>query len=212
VVNIRETKRAYERKRKLPANSWKTSREPDRRLMQALHVARHKSDFTIFQPWLEKHLDLQKQAADLFGYQHEPYDALLDEYEPGMTATQLEAMFRQLGEAIVPMVRQLVSTSSSPDRSIFARFYPMEKQKQWARMLAQSVGFDFEAGRLDTCTHAFTETVCSDDVRLTVRCNENDPLALTYSLLHEAGHGLYEQGFDGSIKGRQWHKPCPWCA
>lgn len=201
VVNIRETRRAYERKRKLPLELAEDIARTRSQAMQAWRVARQKSDFTIFQPWMEKHLDLQKRAADLFGYQHEPYDALLDEYEPGMTAAQLEAMFRQLGEAIVPMVHQLVSASSPPDRSIFTRSYPIAKQEQWARMLAQSVGFDFEAGRLDVCTHAFTEAVCGDDVRLTVRCNENDPLALTYSLLHEAGHGLYEQGFNREDQG-----------
>lgn len=146
-------------------------------------------------------MELQKRAADVLGYCDEPYDALLDEYEPGMTASQLGAMFGQLGAAIVPMVRQRIGTSSPPDRSIFERFYPAGKQNEWARMLAQTLGFDFEAGRLDICTHAFSETAGRGDVRLVVRCNENNPLALTYSLLHEVGHGLYEQGLSEEHQG-----------
>ena len=200
-VNIRETKRAYDRQRRLPRELVEELAKTRSHGMQAWRTARQSSDFKIYKPWLEKHMELQRRAADLFGYNEEPYDALLEEYEPGMTAAQLEVLLGTLGEAIVPMVLQLASTSSSPDHSILTRTYPAEKQREWAMILAQSVGFNFESGRLDICNHAFTETVCNDDVRLTVRCNENDPLALTYSLLHEAGHGLYEQGVERKHQG-----------
>lgn len=200
-VNIRETNRAYERKRKLPCELVEAIARTRSQGMQAWRTARQVSNFNIFRPWLEKHIDLQKQAADLFGYQQEPYDALLDEYEPGMTTAQLEVLFQQLGKAIVPMLRQVVGASVPLDQSIFSRLYPADKQKEWAQTLAQAVGFDFEAGRLDTCTHAFTETLCSDDVRMTVRCDEKNPLALTYSLMHEVGHGLYEQGLERKHQG-----------
>ncbi len=194
-VNIREIKRSYERKRKLPHDLVEEMARTRSQAMDALRVARQAKSFLLFRPVLEKHVDLQRRAADLFGYETEPYDALLDEYEPGMTARQLETMFSGLREAIVPIIRQC-RKSPPMDRSIFARTYPVDAQRQWARVLTDAVGFDLEAGRLDFCTHAFTEAGGIDDVRLTVRCNPNDPLAMTYSLLHELGHGLYEQNFD----------------
>ncbi|MBU1692428.1 MAG: carboxypeptidase M32, partial [Verrucomicrobia bacterium] len=165
--------------------------------MRVWATARQQGDFSLFRPWLEKILDQQRQAARMYGYEGDIYDALLEGFEPGMTVARLDPMLAAVRERMVLLLESLTVRDKRPDRSLLSRCYPIEKQMAFARDLARAVGFDFEAGRLEKCGHAFTEAIAIGDVRMTIRCVEDDPLASIYCLLHEVGHGLYEQGFVG---------------
>ena len=195
-VNVREVKRSYDRKKKLPTKLVEELARTSSLSQQVWIKARKESDFQQFRPWLEKMVDLKKQAAELFGYEHDIYDALLDGYEQGMTVAQLDPMFAELQERTVPLVAAIVESGKKPDREALERNYPADRQKELGVKIAKAMGFDFEAGRLDVSAHPFCSGLSPFDVRMTTRYNENEPLSSLYGVMHETGHGLYEQGLD----------------
>jgi carboxypeptidase Taq len=103
-------------------------------------------------------------------------------------------LFARLRDQLVPLVRELGSAPRQPDVSICQRRFPRAAQEQFARQVAAAFGYDFEAGRLDVSTHPFCMSMSSRDVRITTRYDENHPASSIFSVMHEVGHALYEQG------------------
>jgi carboxypeptidase Taq len=193
-VNVRETRRKYERARKLPASLVE---EQTRVAVLAQHAwgeARKKNDYPAFAPWLEKNLVLKRREADCVGYAAERYDALLDEFEPGETAANVRKTFEQLRQALVPLVAKIVDSGRKAPLEILERDYPLEAQARLARHAAEVVGFDFEAGRLDVSLHPFCTDLGPGDTRMTTRYDPKYFGDAFFGVLHETGHGLYEQG------------------
>jgi carboxypeptidase Taq len=138
------------------------------------------------------------------------YDALVDEYEPGAQTAELAAVFGALERELVPFVAAITdaarrkttgfvgqaSSSNTPSEAILTRFYPRERQKVFGEAVAAAVGFDFEHGRLDVAHHPFCSGIGPGDCRITTRFNEHDFGEAFFGILHEVGHGLYEQGLD----------------
>jgi carboxypeptidase Taq len=157
--------------------------------------ARAASDFAAFAPHLAHLVGLRREMADALGVPPggERYDALLDGYEEGMRVARLEPLFRRLTGWLVPLVDRLTSAPPPDDDFLHGHF---DGAQQWAFTLEllEAVGFDAEAGRQDRSTHPFSLGMDPGDVRLTTRIFENLPLSSVFSTLHEAGHGLYEQG------------------
>ncbi len=194
VTNVREMRREYDRAVKVPRALVQRLAEVSTIAKDAWAKAREQSAFEVFAPHLDQLLDLNRQVADAVGYEGEQYDALLDEYEPGATAAELTALFASLRGPLSELVRTLGEAACKPDATILSRCYPVEAQKLWCRQTAELMGFDFAAGRLDVSTHPFCSGTCSDDVRLTTRYDENHFSSAVFGTMHEAGHGLYEQG------------------
>ena len=121
------------------------------------------------------------------------YDALLDEYEPGATAAEVRGVFAGLSKELVPLIRAIAEAPRKPDRSPLDRDYPVDRQKVFAEAAAAAIGFDFAAGRLDTTAHPFCTGVGPGDCRITTRYNPRGFHEAFFGVLHEAGHGLYEQ-------------------
>ncbi len=157
--------------------------------------ARKKSDFSLFKPHLEKIVDLNLQVAEALGYQDHPYDALLDQYEPGIRTEQVASVFRQLREALVPLVRN-IKEAKQVDDSVVRKHYPASHQKQFSEQLLDAMGYDRARGRLDVSAHPFTIPLAGDDVRITTRFQETFLPSALFGTVHEAGHALYELGFD----------------
>ncbi len=200
-VNVREVRRQYERQTKLPGSLVEEITRTRSQAMGAWKQAKQDSDFATFAPWLQKNLDLQKQAAECFGYDENIYDALLDEFEPGTTVGQLTPMFDQLKERIVPLLADIRESGAGANTDISQRSWPTEGQKAFAVEMARAIGFDFDAGRLDTAPHPFSDGLAIGDVRITARYKEHIPLESVYCVMHEAGHGLYEQGLNPEDEG-----------
>jgi carboxypeptidase Taq len=200
-VNIREIRRTYDRAVKMPEALVE---EIARVTSQAQHVwaeARRKSDFAAFAPWLGKVVDLKRQEAQAVGYKESPYDALLDEYEVGATAAEITRVFAELRAELVPLVASIAASGKRPRKDVLTREYPVDRQLIFGQAAAAAIGFDFRAGRLDTTVHPFCSGIGPGDVRLTTRFNSRELNQGFFGILHEAGHGIYEQGLDPAAFG-----------
>jgi carboxypeptidase Taq len=200
-VNVREIRRAYDRAIRLPEPLVRELAETTARAHDVWVEARRRADFARFRPWLEKIVALKRQEAEALGYTTTPFDALLEDYEPGETAARLEPVFAELCEALVPLVAAIQATGRRPDASILRREYPLPAQERFGRTVAAAFGFDFEAGRLDVTAHPFCSGIGPGDVRLTTRYDPRDFGDAFFSIVHETGHGLYDQGLDPAHYG-----------
>lgn len=193
-VNLRELRRDYDRARRLPEALVKALAETGALAQEVWVAARRERDFPRFRPWLEKIVALKREQAEALGYADAPYDALVEDYEPGETARHLERLLRDLRDALVPLVAAIADSGKVPDRSILDRPYPVEAQRAFGITAAQAMGFDFQAGRLDVSTHPFCSGIGPGDTRMTTRFNARDLGDALFGVLHEGGHGLYDQG------------------
>jgi carboxypeptidase Taq len=193
-ANVREWRRSYDRKTKIPARLVEKFQRTRSHAREAWGEARKQSKFKIFRPHLQKLMDLHLQFADLWGYTGTPYNAHLDEYEPGARAEDLRELFAKFRPEVVAILGAAVERSAATPRSILSGHYPVAAQQAFNREVAVAMGFDFEAGRIDTTTHPFCSGLGPNDSRLTTRYSEQDFTVSLYGIMHEAGHGLYEQG------------------
>jgi carboxypeptidase Taq len=195
-ANVREIRRAYDRAVKLSKELVEEIARVTTRAQQVWQEARQANDFAAFQPWLEKVVHLKRQEAEAIGYTEAPYDALLDEYEPGATTAEITRVFAELRRDLVPLVGAIMASGRRPRRELLERDYPVDRQQAFGQEAAAAIGFDFEAGRLDRTTHPFCSGIGPGDCRITTRYNLNHFNESFFGILHEAGHGIYEQGLD----------------
>jgi carboxypeptidase Taq len=192
-ANVREMRHSYDRATKLPKRLVEELARVTTQAQEAWVGARAKSEFPAFRPWLEKVLALKREEAHAVGFKGHAYDALLDEYEPGMTSAEVTHIFADLAKELVPLIRAVAESLRKPDRSVLDRDFPTDRQKVFGEAAAAAIGFDFTAGRLDTTTHPFCSGFGPGDCRITTRYNPRAFHESFFGVLHEAGHGLYEQ-------------------
>jgi carboxypeptidase Taq len=192
--NICEWRRQYDRATRISARLVEKLERVRAHARAAWQQARQQSNFALFKPHLEKILTLTREMADAWGYKESPYDALVEGYEPGATAEQLRQLFSELRPALASILAPAVARSAAVPEKLLQGGYPVSAQQAFNRKVAEGIGFDFEAGRIDTTIHPFCTTLGPGDCRLTTRYNEADFVTSLYGVLHEAGHGLYEQG------------------
>jgi carboxypeptidase Taq len=193
-ANVREIRRSYDRAVKLPPELVEELARTTTRAQQVWQEARSANDFAAFRPWLEKIVALKRREADAIGYAASPYDALLDEYEPGATAAEITQVFAALRDELVPLVQAILGSGKKAPHDILEREYPVERQRAFGEGAAKAIGFDFGAGRLDVTTHPFCSGIGPGDCRITTRYNPHHFNESFFGILHEAGHGIYEQG------------------
>ncbi|MCA9254228.1 MAG: carboxypeptidase M32 [Phycisphaerales bacterium] len=193
-TNVREIKRLYLRATKIPTSLVERIARVSTVAKESWQKAREHSNFNTFKPHLAELIELRCQVADAIGYQNERYDALLDEFEPGMTTKEVDRLFGALRGPLSEFVQAIADSGVRPDVSILHRDYSVETQKLWSRQMAAEIGFDFGSGRIDISTHPFCSGSAPTDVRLTTRYMEKFFNSAMFGTLHEAGHGLYEQG------------------
>ncbi len=200
-ANLRETRRQYDRATKLPASLVEEMAKTEVMAQNAWGMARSKNDFPAFQPWLEKWLDLKIQQANCYGYTGHIYNALLEDFEPGETAENLSLVFESLRAPLVELIGKIVASGRKAPLEILERNYPAAGQAALARQAAAAVGFDFNAGRLDVSLHPFCSGIGPGDTRMTTRYDEKYFGDAFFGVLHETGHGLYDQGLPTSKFG-----------
>jgi carboxypeptidase Taq len=162
--------------------------------------ARKKSDFRLFQPALEKIIQFERQFAELYGYERNPYDGLLPDYEPGLTTEDLRTIVNNLRKELVPFVCLLTEQSNEPDETLLQGNFPEDLQQQLCLQILKVIGYDFSRGRLDTTPHPFTVQVGPDDVRVTTSFVTGRLAPALFSTMHEGGHALYDQGKNPLLK------------
>jgi carboxypeptidase Taq len=195
-VNVREIRRAYDRAVKLPKELVEELARVTTRAQQVWQEARAANDFPAFLPWLEKVVKLKREEAQAVGYKEHAYDALLDEYEPGATVSEIKSVFAGLSAELVPLIAAIRQSSLKPKSEILHREFPVELQKVFGTAAAAAIGFDFAGGRLDTTTHPFCTGIGPGDCRITTRYNPRFFNESFFGIMHEAGHGIYDQGLD----------------
>ncbi len=200
-VNLREVRRLFDRAVRLPTTLVQEIASCTALAKEAWGAARSQARFALFAPHLERMLDLKRQVAEKYGWNTEPYDALLDEYEPGAKAHEIQQVFDALKPELVRLVRAIAGAPRRPDTTILSRCFPVEGQAAFSRMVAEAMGFDFEAGRIDRSKHPFCTSFSPLDVRLTTRYREDYVPMSLFGTMHEAGHGLYEQGLPAEHAG-----------
>lgn len=193
-ANLRELRREFDRATRLPVELVARESTASSLAKHAWAEARKNSDFSQFAPHLEQLLGIAREKAELWGYSGEPYDALLEAYERGTSTATVAALFDDMRPILRDTAAKAVEKSAARAATLPAGPYPVDGQQRLNRMIAEAVGFDFEAGRIDTTTHPFCTTLGPRDVRLTTRYDEADFTSSLFGVLHEAGHGMYEQG------------------
>jgi carboxypeptidase Taq len=161
-------------------------------------AARTNKDFKSFAPCLEEEFRLKRAVADAVGFDEDPYDALLDEYEPGARIKDVFRVLEEVRDFLIPIVAGIVDSGKVGKNDLTAGPFDPGKQDLLGRELVAAMGFDMEAGRLDVSNHPFTSGIHAGDTRLTTRY-KNDLTVGLFGTLHEAGHGLYEQNLAGEL-------------
>lgn len=190
---LRVTKRDYDIATKIPASLVEEKSKLAAEAHEVWVAARKANDFARFAPYLERMFEIARQEAEFLGYTDSIYDALLDQYEEGATAAEVHRMFDAIRKPLVELVKQIQESGNQPNDSVLFGEWDPAVQRKFTEILVRGVGFDFERGRQDTAPHPFCSGWSVGDVRLTTRFKDYLPSAMMGSL-HEAGHGMYEQG------------------
>lgn len=191
--NVAETAKDFERQQKLPTDFVIKKAKATSAAFQAWVKARKEDDFSIFEQPLTDMVAIKREEAELVGYTDHPYDALLDEYEPGEKTADLVTLFADVRAQLVDFIKE-ISQQPRPEDGFMYKHFDKDKQWKFGIDLLTQMGYDFKAGRQDLAAHPFTTSFGASDVRVTTRVNENDFHEMTWSCIHEGGHALYEQG------------------
>jgi len=197
---IRVLAKEHRRRKAIPPELYEQFIVTTSKAQAVWQEARAKSDWKPFQPYLERIVEFVRQFAEAYGYEENPYDALIEDYEPGMTARELTEIIKNLREELVPFVRRLTEEGQQPRTDFLQGEFPIEKQRELTLRALQAMGYDFEAGRQDTTAHPFTITIGPHDVRVTTRFDPHDPLSALFGSIHEGGHALYDQGIAPELR------------
>jgi carboxypeptidase Taq len=197
---IRVARRDYDKARRVPSDLAADLARASIDGEQAWLTARAKADFSLLAPHLRRQLELRGEYVACFPEVSEPYDALLDDYEPGMRTADVRAAFARLREGLAPLVAEAAEHAGAVDLSPLAGPFPVPAQRRVVDQLLRRVGFDDDAWRLDDAAHPFSAGSGPDDQRITNRYDERTIDSL-FSALHEFGHGLYEHQIDRALAG-----------
>lgn len=195
---VKVTFREYEKLVKVPPSMVVEMAQVTTMAQQVWQQARSENNFTLFQPWLEKILDLGRRYAEIFAPYDHVYDVLLDRFEPGMKTSEVKQIFDALRPVQVDLIHKIAEKPQVPDAFNYLTY---DEKKQWdfGVEVISKFGYDWKRGRQDKSAHPFTTNFGIDDVRITTRVHPNHLSSALFSSMHECGHALYELGVDHSI-------------
>lgn len=191
--NVAVSLKEFERNQKYSTAFVQEMSKSISKAFQAWNRAKKEDDFSIFQPFLEKLVQLKREECELLGYENHPYDALIDQYEPDTTVAELDVLFEDVKNQLVEFVKQIADAPQNQD-ALMRQHFPKEKQLAFTELVLEKMGYDFEAGRQDISSHPFSTSFSPEDSRVTTRVSEEDLSEILWSSIHEGGHALYEQG------------------
>jgi carboxypeptidase Taq len=190
----------YNKNKKLPSAFVREMSEAVNKSFHAWIQARKENNFSVFEKPLQKIIDLKKQEAAYIGYEQHPYDALMQEYDKGLTTKIVDKIFEDLRTELKPILDK-IAAEPTIDNSFLQQHFDKDTQWKLGLEILKKMHFDFDAGRQDISEHPFTTNFCSQDVRVTTRIDENDFSNMLWSCIHEGGHALYEQGLPADQYG-----------
>lgn len=192
---VRVAARNYDKARRVPPEFVAEQAVVSSKAFEAWVEARQKSDFSIFQPHLEKVLDLVNRYISFFPPADHPYDTLLDDFEPGMKTADVKAIFDALRPKQVALLKAIAGKKQVKD-DFLHRKYSEKKMMDFGVDVITKYGYDWNRGRQDKAPHPFETTFSLGDVRITTRFEAENPTATLFSTMHESGHAMYEQGIN----------------
>lgn len=191
--NIKHSLKDYNNRKKFTVEFVELMNRTVSEAFHAWETAKNKNDFKVFAPKLEKVIELKRKECELLGFSEHPYDALIDQFEPGTTTKIITSLFSEVRKQLVPFIKQISEAQQNPSDFI-TKYYNKDKQWDYGIAILKQMGYDFEAGRQDISTHPFTIGFHPHDVRVTTRVDEHNFKEMLWSCIHEGGHALYEQG------------------
>ena len=197
----------YNRNKKIPSDFVRKMSEAVTTSYHAWVKARNDNSFAGFQQPLHTLIELKKAEADMLGYQNHPYNALMNDYDKGLTVATVDAIFRDLKPQLLTLL-ETIKNKPQVDNSFLHQYFNKDDQWKFGMLVLKQIGFDFEAGRQDISVHPFTTSFNNQDVRVTTRIDENDLGNMTWSCIHEGGHALYEQGLPAEEYGLPLSEYC----
>jgi carboxypeptidase Taq len=195
-IATREWSKAQRVPAELRAELTRTTSLAERAWMEA----RERSDFGHFLPHLERVVELRRRYVDCFAPYEHPYDPLLDDYEPGMTTADLRPVLEALRQGLGPLVEGIAASRVELDDSCLHGSFPLAAQAELSRRLVELLPLEPGAWRLDTTTHPFATAIAPSDIRLTTRYDETYVGSAIWAVIHEAGHGIYENGMPHELR------------
>ncbi len=193
---IRVMRREYDQNTKLPESFVSEFSRSTSEALQVWVEARKKSNFSLFEPYLEKIVAMCRQKADYLGYESEPYDALLDLHEEGLLTLEVTNIFASLQPELTAIVNK--HQHKQQFEITIKKELPLGQQIRFSERVLEKIGYDFSRGRQDKSPHPFTTSLGHHDRRVTNRYNPHS-LEFIFSALHEGGHALYEQGISEKL-------------
>ncbi|MHA0042718.1 carboxypeptidase M32 [Deinococcus sp. PEB2-63] len=191
---VRVARRDYAKATRLPTAFVEDRTRAQNEAHHAWVHAREHSDFASFAPHLERMMELARRQADLRGFEDHPYDALIDDYEPGMRAAQVQSVFADLRDRTLPLLEKIRAAGDAADYGVLTRPFPADAQKAFAwRVAGEAFGLTGDFARQDESAHPFQSNFSRSDIRITTRVEEYWPACL-FGNWHEAGHAMYERG------------------
>jgi carboxypeptidase Taq len=195
---IRVARRDYDKARKVPIELRAEMARASALGDPVWREARRTSDFQLFLPHLERAVELKKRYIECFQPVDEPYDALLDDYEPGVKTAEVRAVFDELKAGLVPLVAAIAERTDAVDDSALTGDFPLAKQQEVEATVLHAFGFRDEEWRVDETAHPFASRGGPNDVRLTTT-HHADNISSLFACMHEFGHGLYEYQVDHAL-------------
>ena len=194
---IRTTRRDWEKERRVPAELAAEMTGAAAEGHDVWAKARAENDYALFLPHLERAVELKRRYVDCFEGYDEPYDVLLDDYEPGMKTAEVRQVFDDLKAELVPLIAEIGSVDG--DDAFMDGPWPIDAQHAYSLKIIERFGYDPSFARLDLTVHPFAASSGTQDIRLTTRYKEDDITSI-FTAMHECGHGLYEHGVSPSLE------------
>ncbi|WP_419961963.1 carboxypeptidase M32 [Psychrobacillus sp. BM2] len=197
-----EVKKEYNLSKKIPADEYKKFVVLQSKSESVWEEAKNKNDWNMFQPYLTEMVATLKKFVEYWGVtDNNPYNVLLDQYEPGMTTEILDQVFSELRERIVSLLKRISESPNQPNTDFLFKSFDKQKQESFSLDILKQLGYDFDAGRLDETVHPFATGLNRGDVRITTKYDEFDFRSAVFGTIHECGHAIYEQNVAEELTG-----------
>lgn len=197
-----EVKKEYNLSKKIPADEYKKFVILQSKSESVWEEAKNNNDWSMFQPYLTEMVATLKNFVEYWGVtDNNPYNVLLDQYEPGMTTEILDQVFNELREKIVSLLKRISESPNQPKTDFLFQSFDKQKQQSFSLDILKQLGYDFDAGRLDETVHPFATGLNRGDVRITTKYDEFDFRSAIFGTIHECGHAIYEQNVAEELTG-----------
>jgi carboxypeptidase Taq len=196
---IRVARRDYDKEKRVPADLRTDLTRASSAGYTAWVDARARSDFAAFVPFLERNVELRRRYAECFEAE-ELYDALLDDFEPGMKTSEVREVFDVLKPELIGLVRAVADHQDGVDNSFLRGSFAADRQRKLSLAVLEALGFEHDSWRLDETHHPFAGGMGTSDIRLTTRFKEHDVSDALFSTMHEFGHGVYERNVEPALE------------